>query len=311
MKRILLLAICIGILFYGKAQEKDSLEKKLSNIESVDSLKGQTSDTLKMAGLKDKKDTTELRLGKKRVTIINDNDKTTLVFPDDKKDDDWDVEFHHKERFTGHWAGFEMGVNGLLDKNHSLTLTGALAPYDLKQARSWNININFMQYSAGLGTDKIGFVTGMGFEFNDYHFSNPITLKVENGFTMIDSSYITGGYKVEKTKLSASFLTLPLLLEFQIPTQNDHHRIYFSAGVIGGLRLGSHTKVVFEDNGRKKDKNHDDFNIATLRYGFTARLGYRGVKLFANYYPVPFFEKDKGPEFYPFSVGLVLIHFRD
>mgnify|MGYP000923731005 FL=1 len=166
-----------------------------------------------------------------------------------------------------------------------------------------------MQYSIGLGSDKVGLVTGMGLEFNNYHFSNPISLKIEDGITTVDSSYINADYRVDKTKLSTTNLTLPLLLEFQIPTGEKKHRIYMSAGIIGGLRLGSHTKVVYDDGDKRKDKNRGDFNIATFRYGFTARMGYRAIRLYANYYPVQLFEKDKGPEVYPFSVGLVLIPF--
>ncbi len=310
MKRFILLLITGIIVNWVIAQNETSLEKKLAAIENQDSTPRKTTDTIKVAEKRAKGDTTLIRLGKKSVKIIDDDSKTTLVFPN-KNEEKWDIEYHHKPEFKGHWAGFEMGINGFMDKNHSLIQQGELAPYDLKQARSWNVNINFAQYSAGFGTDKVGLVTGMGFEFNDYHFSNPITLKVQNGITMIDSSYINNQVKVNKTKLSTVFLTLPMLLEFQIPTYNDDHRLYFAAGVIGGLRLGSHTKVVYEDNGTKKDKNRDDFNIATLRYGLTARLGYRGIRLFANYYPVQLFEKRKGAELYPFSVGLVLIPFRD
>ena len=61
----------------------------------------------------------------------------------------------------------------------------------------------------------------------------------------------------------------------------------------------------------KKDKNKQDFNLSTFRYGFTARVGYRGLKLYATYYPVQLFEVDKGPEVYPFSVGLILFNFND
>lgn len=263
-------------------------------------------DTIKAA----KGDTVVVRLGKKKMVIVDSKDKTVIEIPEKGKKSDEIIEYKEVKKFKGHWSGFELGINGFMDKNHSMTQTGDLAWMDLKQARSWNTNINFTQYSIGFGTDKAGLVTGLGLEFNDYHFSNPITLKVENGVTVVDSSYIQAGYKVEKTKITMSHLTLPLLLEFQIPMgEKRKDRIYISAGVIGGVRLGSHTKVVYDDGSRHKDKNRSDFNIATLRYGLTARMGYKGIRLFANYYPVQLFEKGKGPELYPFSVGLVLVPF--
>ncbi|HQB77066.1 MAG TPA: outer membrane beta-barrel protein, partial [Tenuifilaceae bacterium] len=194
---------------------------------------------------------------------------------------------------------------GFMDKNQSMIMKDDLAYMDLKQARSWNVNINFLQYSLGFGTDKAGLVTGMGIEFNDYHFSSETTLKNDNGVTKVDSSFVD--FNVSKSKLSTTYFTVPLLLEFQIPA--GHHRLYVSGGIIGGVRLGSHTKVVYNDGGKEKKKNRDDFNLSTFRYGLTARVGYRGLRLFANYYPTSLFEKDKGPELYPFSLGLVLIDF--
>ncbi|HPP90799.1 outer membrane beta-barrel protein [Tenuifilum sp.] len=299
-----------------KVVDGDSIiEERIDTVTSVNALTVDSDnmawvntmgDTIKAA----KGDTVVVRLGKKKMVIVDSKDKTVIEIPEKGKKSDEIIEYKEVKKFKGHWSGFELGINGFMDKNQSMTQTGDIAWMDLKQARSWNTNINFTQYSIGFGTDKAGLVTGLGLEFNDYHFSNPITLKVENGVTVVDSSYIQAGYKVEKTKITMSHLTLPLLLEFQIPMgEKRKDRIYISAGVIGGVRLGSHTKVVYDDGSRHKDKNRGDFNIATLRYGLTARMGYKGIRLFANYYPVQLFEKGKGPELYPFSVGLVLVPF--
>lgn len=325
MKRLALFGILLLSLNAVTAQTQ---ENELRNLEKQDTVKKVKSDTSLIVinnatihenivndmgdTVKVKSDTAVIRIGKKKIVFVDSGNKTTIEIPSDyEKKQEIVYEFKEKKRFKGHWSGFEMGINGFLDKNQSMNLKNDLAPFDLKQARSWNFNLNFMQYSIGFGTDKAGLVTGMGLEFNNYHFSNPISLKIDNGITVIDSSYIDAGYRVEKTKLSTTNLTLPLLLEFQIPTGEKRHRIYMAAGVIGGLRIGSHTKVVFDDGDKRKDKNRSDFNIATFRYGVTARLGYRAIRLYANYYPVQLFEKGKGPELYPFSVGLVLIPFRD
>ncbi|MCK4465033.1 MAG: outer membrane beta-barrel protein, partial [Bacteroidales bacterium] len=115
---------------------------------------------------------------------------------------------------------------------------------------------------------------------------------------------------LEKSKFATSYLTVPLLLEFQVPAGKRSRRLFFSGGVIGGLKIGSHTKMVYKENGnRKKDKNRGDFNLSPLRYGVTARVGYRALKVFANFYLTPLFEDGAGPELYPFSVGLVFATF--
>lgn len=314
MKKLISVLLGLSLVTSAYSQDSELQIQKLKVLESRDStLLLQKTDTLKKTQQpKVKSDSAKIRIGRSTITIIDDGDNTTFKVPNLKKyDEDWDTEYHRKTGFQGHWSGLEFGVNGLMDKNRSLTLKGDLAALDLKQARSWNINLNFTQYSIGFGTDKIGLVTGMGLEFSNYHFSNPISLKMENGMTIVDSSYINGNFDVQKSKLSSTHITIPLLLEFQIPTGERGHRIYISGGVIGGLRIGAHTKVIYENGGRKKDKNRDDFNLSTFRYGFTARIGYGGLKLFANYYPVSLFEKDKGPQVYPFSIGLVLFDFND
>ncbi|HOP03239.1 MAG TPA: outer membrane beta-barrel protein [Tenuifilaceae bacterium] len=325
MKRFLTLSF--ALLFVLGLSAQDSPESMLKRLEDSDTIQVSEPDTISVQPVEqtvsktidieideNKVDTTRIRFGKQKVYIIEKDGSTAIEIPekndedfdDDDDDRDYDFTYKRKPRFEGHWAGFEWGFNGFMDPNYSINMKDDLKYLELRQGRSWNINLNILQYSLGFGTDKVGLVTGLGFEFNDYHFRNNTNIKVENGVTMVDSSYFD--QSVTKSKLSTSHLTIPLLLEFQIPTYHDKHRIFISTGVIGGVRLGTHTKVVYDD-GDEKNKVKGDFNLAAFRYGLTARIGYRGLKLFANYYPTALFEKDKGPEVYPFSVGLILISF--
>lgn len=250
--------------------------------------------------------TTTIRLRNRSIIIIEKNGSTSIEIPKSR-----DVAQVSQPRFKGHWSGFEWGFNGFMTPNGSINMRDDNKFLELRQGRSWNINLNFLQYSLGFGSDKIGLVTGLGLEFNDYHFRNPTTLKVVDGITVKDESYfLNQNINVTKTKLTTINLTAPLLMEFQIPTSSDKHRIFFSAGVIGGVRIKSHTKIVYDGASKGKDKERSDFNQSTFRYGLTTRIGYRGLKFFANYYPTPLFENGKGPEIYPFSVGLVLLSFR-
>lgn len=260
-------------------------------------------------------DTLLIRFGNKRMIIVEREGKTTIEFPEETskghtaKGPIKTTTIKRRARFRGHWAGFQWGFSGIVDSDYSLNLVEDNKFLELKQGRSWNFNLNPLQYSFGLGTNLVGIVTGLGLEFNNYNFRNPYTLKVENGITVPDDSYASDLDKnVKKSRLSTTHLTAPILLEFQIPT-HSRHRIFFSAGVIGGVRIGSHTRVVYDGDGKGKDKTKDDFNLSTFRYGISAQVGYRAIKLFANYYPTSLFEKGKGPEVYPFTIGLTLISF--
>lgn len=325
MKKLFFISISLIICstIFGQEAVIDSI-KSIQNADSIE-LSQDENITLNDSELKvgtkpdtiqsQSTDTTVIRFGKRKIVVIEKDGSTSIEIPEKNEeytfesDEDKDFTYKKKPSFKGHWAGFEWGFNGFMDPNHSINMKDDLKYLELRQGRSWNINLNIMQYSIGFGTDKVGLVTGLGFEFNDYHFRNQTNLKVDNGVTVVDSFYIDNDFNVTKTKLSTSHLTVPLLLEFQIPTSNDRHRIFMSAGVIGGVRLGTHTKVLYEGTSKGEDKKRGDYNLSAFRYGLTARIGYRGLKVFANYYPTPLFEKDKGPEVYPFSIGLILLNF--
>ncbi len=260
------------------------------------------------------KDTTRIKFGNKGVTIIEDEDGTSVNW-DDLEDNDNDSSLMEedekegakkKKKFKPHWSGFEVGINNYVNSDFDMSLTPANSFMDLNTSRSWNFNLNFMQYGFGLGTDKVGLVTGLGLEWSNYHFDNGNVISEGPDGEIVRYDVPDENASVQKSKLQTTYLNAPLLMEFQIPVGKK--RVFLSGGVVGGVKLGSNTKMVYTVNGDKqKDKVKDDFNINVLRYGFTARIGYRNLKIFANYYPTALFEKGKGPELYPFSVGLTLL----
>lgn len=255
------------------------------------------------------RDTTKIRIGGKQINIIDGWHGTRVriekVHPWDPNQDKF---FLDKEpEFRGHWAGFEMGVNGFADEDY----TGYAYDFmELDMAKSIAVNFNFLQYDISLQKERntIGLVTGLGLEWNNYRFDNDITL-VKDANRKIQPLDLNSAYpdwNVKKTKLTSLYLTVPLMLEFQIPVKYKKRRVHLSAGVVGGLRIGSHTKV--KHNG-KKDKDHDDFNLKTLRYSAQARIGYRSLNFFATYGLTELFDKNDGPKLTPYTVGITLITF--
>jgi hypothetical protein len=245
-------------------------------------------------------DTVKVRVGRKAVVIADGKHGSDIRFDrlDDKEFETWTG---HPARFKGHWAAVEMGVNSFANVNYS----GFAANFmDLNQNKSYETSINFLRYSIGLQNDKrnIGLVTGLGLTLNDYRFSNPYTLE-NNGGEVVPVLLDKNG--LSKSKLSTSFLSVPLILEFQVPVKGHDKRFYFSGGLIGGLKVGSHTKV--KQNG-DKSKSRDDFNINPFRYGATARFGYKGINVFGTCYFSTFYKKGRGPEMFPFTIGIGLMN---
>jgi len=210
----------------------------------------------------------------------------------------------HKKKFNAHWAGLEVGLNNYLTPDNSLVLPPGEEFMDLNTGKSWNWNLNIADFGIGLGTNYVGIVSGLGFEFINYNFDGQNSIMKEGGTGNIVEYIPPYAGFITKSKMNITYLTAPLLLEFQIPVGRSN-RIHMSAGVIGGVKLWSNTKMKYTEAGDKsKEKNKSDFNLSPLRWAVTARAGYGGVSVFANYYMTSLFKSGTGPELYPFSIGL-------
>jgi hypothetical protein len=280
---------------------EDEVNIKLLNKEVVKVIDNPDSTYVKvgdkgMIQVTDQPDSTRIRVGDKEISIVERNDKSEITLQD--------VDEDHKirnPRFRGHWAGVEWGLNNFLDDAGSISREGENAFMDLNTSRSWTFNMNFAQYSLGFGTSHAGLVTGLGLEYNNYFFDGNNSIAEVGDFVVVDS--LEGN--IAKSKLTSLFLRVPLVLEVQFPKTIRSRRVFISAGLVTGIKLASHTKVVTKgDNGKIRDKNNDDFNISPFRYGLTARIGYGNICVFGDYYFTPEFVAGKGPELYPFTIGL-------
>ncbi len=214
-----------------------------------------------------------------------------------------------RQRFKGHWSGFDLGFTNFFSSPFNSTLPPEDAWMDLNSGKSMSVGFNLLQYNIGLqeNNNNLGLVTGIGWNINNYRLdSRYIIRRLDDGIT----GYELTNRNVDKNKLVTSFLTVPLLFEVQVPSRHNYPGFFFSVGPYGSFRLGSHTKVVFNDSdGREKKKWREDLNINALKYGMMVRTGYRWIKLFATVDLSPMMEKGRGPELYPWSVGLTLVQF--
>ena len=203
-----------------------------------------------------------------------------------------------RNKFTGHWSAFEFGLNNYLTDDMSLSPDDPFM--EINTSKSWNFNLNFAQVSIPIYQDRVGFVSGIGFEWSNYHFSNSNTIYRDTENRTIAPKDLSHS-ALKKNRLQTTFLTAPVLLEIQLGG-NNNKRVAISGGIIAGLKLGAHTKYKTADN---KEKNKDDFYLNSFRYGFTARVHYDDLGLFLNYYNTPLFMNSRGPELYPFAAGLI------
>jgi hypothetical protein len=209
-------------------------------------------------------------------------------------------------RFKGNWSGVEFGYNNYTASRNSHFIPGDIGYMDLHSGKSHNFNVNFAQLSLGLSRN-IGFVTGLGLNWNNYRFDRSNNIEKGPNGTIVEllPGDLYSASVLDKSKLTTLYLTAPLLLEVQIPVHNNRFNI--SAGPIGAVKIASHSKMVFED--KNKIKSNGDFNLNILRMGATARAGYSNLQLYGTCYFTSLFRTGRSPggyDLYPFEVGIAL-----
>ena len=255
----------------------------------------------------DRNDTVKIKLGNKAISITEDGNNTHIEIIE--REDFYKHGWRKRSmKFKGHWSGFEFGLNNLVDRNGYLAGTSQETRWlDLNTGKSWEWNLNFIQYSIPF-SQKIGMVTGMGIKCNNYHFDNNNNIMKDPVTGVIIPRYPPPGISYSKSKLNTAYLTVPLLFEFQM---GKDQKGFIGLGVIGDLKLWSGTRIKYYENGSKQKENiKNDFNLSPLSYHLTLRAGFKFIKLYANLSMVPLFKTNLGPKVYPVTVGLTLINFR-
>lgn len=255
-------------------------------------------------------DSIMVELGKIKVHV-NDDDATSVAIGRHNLeiDDHGNVKFrkHKREDFDGHWGGFDLGINGLLNVDRTFDMPEGYEFLDQKMEKSINVAINAYEQSFNLIGEHVGLITGLGLEWNNYRFHDNAIIEDLNdeldGYLALEDDV-----DFVKSKLVTTYLTLPIMLEVQTNSYSKANSFHIGAGLLSGLRIGTHTKVVHENGKREIDKNHGASSMNPFKLDFMARLGWGKINLYGKYALNSLFKKNRGIELYPFSVGLSLVN---
>lgn len=239
-------------------------------------------------------DTIRVRVGQRELHVMEGVDHRTRV----------SVKRSRRNYFRNNWQGLELGVNGFLSPENSINLPVNSEQYDLDYRRSVAVNLNLMQKNLAFAAGHLGLVTGFGIGWNNYRFLTSDVLEKNNG----KIEFVEGLHDFDKNRLTISRLNVPLLFEIQTKGNRASQRVHITAGVITGLRLGSHTKQVTKVDGKKERfRTKDDFHINPFHLDATASIGWGGsLSFFATYALNPLFKDGRGPELTPFTMGIRL-----
>jgi len=209
-----------------------------------------------------------------------------------------------KNKFNGHWSGFDLGVNGYLSPDNDFSLPSSYQFLDLTMEKSINVKLNFLEQNFTLIRNHFGLVTGLGLEYNNYRFADDVVLTEDDNKVLKRLVNTDETRNYSKSKLVVDYLNVPLMLEYQTNKFSKSNSFHISGGMIFGLKIGSHSKLVFDSGDKQKDRNFTSLN--PFKYDATVRIGWGVINLYADYSLGTMFKKDKGPELYPFAVGITL-----
>lgn len=237
---------------------------------------------------------TEIIAGDKGVKINKGNKDKTYV---------------HK--FKGHWAGFELGFNGYVNKDFGTAIPSftneSPSKYEfleLNDVKSVGVNLNLFELNGNIINNRFGVVSGIGLQWNNYRFNDNVVLLPDSG--VIYGYHNTNITSYIKSKLVESWVRIPLFLEYQTAKRKGK-QFHIAAGGVFGYKLASHSKQVhFEGGDRTKDKVYSDFYLNPVKLDAEVRIGWGPINLFASYAITPLFKDGKGPELYPYMVGITL-----
>jgi len=239
-------------------------------------------------------DTVRVRVGSREVTIIDGKTVTTKKAP-------------ARRSFRKNWTGLELGINGFLTPDNKIDLPADQSFLDLRYEKSVAVNLNIYQQHLSLIGNQVGLFTGLGIGWNNYRLGNDILLV--KGSQELDYVDVETD-NLKKNKLTMAMINVPLMLEFQTRSHSEFSKFHLAAGLNLGVRISSHTKQVYMVNNKKdKVKSHEDFYLNPFRYDLQARMGWGKLNFFATYSLNSLFRENKGPEVYPFSIGLRLVNF--
>jgi hypothetical protein len=240
-------------------------------------------------------------------TTFNWKGKKVIVIGADKNKKDT-VKKHNQQRNFDHWAGFSVGVNGLSTPAGGFKMDKPYEYLDLNYSRSFNFQLNLFQKNFHIYKNYINLVTGFGIEWRRYMLDNKTNLNPDSSFTwgVIDS---TNMYSYKKNLFKSTLLQVPLLLEFNTHSKSSKS-FHIAVGAIGQFLVNSKTKQELAVNGFEIEKiRKDNYNMNPFQLKAHASIGYSGFTMFGEYNVTPLFEAKKGPQVYPFVIGVRVVPF--
>ncbi len=230
--------------------------------------------------------------GGQKITITENRYGSKIISIRDTDVNSQSTNRHRTYRGFSDELVFDLGFTNYLEGNQTPDQTGK--PYGLNASKS--VQVGFGYIHAWPLSKRFSVASGLNITWDNYRFED--NFKIVKGDSVLfeapDNDRI-----YNKSKLLVTTVNVPIQLRYQ---SKSGFRV--AAGVFGGYRVFSHSKVKYNDNGKtQRDKEQSNFYLNNFNYGVRAEIGYSDISLYGQYHINPLFSS-RGPEVNSFSLGL-------
>lgn len=220
------------------------------------------------------------------------NNSFTVSIPDIFKPKD------KRNTINTHWSGFGVGFTNV---PKGFDFDGEMASI-VNVSHSLQYNLNFAEANFNFGKSNVKGVVGMGIQFNSIHFQKNKAIEVVDYKSVITTTEVGNEYRA--TRLHATYLTFPLLVETSFPVSRHTH-IFLNGGIVLKAKTASSSKVWKDVDGKKrKTKKPGDLNLRPVTFDILVQAGINDCGVFASYSPMSLFMNNKGPKGNQATIGL-------
>jgi hypothetical protein len=213
-----------------------------------------------------------------------------------------------KKNVKTRWVMVDYGISTYMhDGSFNLPEGDLYEPFVQNLWKSSDWNLHLFKMKVNMINHSLNLIYGLSFEFYRYNWTKNYDINPNES----PINPVPSGKVYDKNRMYSSWISVPLMLNFESNTDKYSHSFHLNAGVFGSLLLASNIK---REGNTGKAIFKDDFNMNQFRYGITTQIGYGPITFFVNYSLTPLFKEtlvspNKQPELFPINMGLCLIPF--
>lgn len=189
-------------------------------------------------------------------------------------------------RIQTYWGLVDLGLNFIQDQSvygagNALTNKYGVQEdwFDLRNGRSWNVNIYPVMVSYKVLKQKkfeVNLYSGIGLQIYNFRYKTNLTHHSDPTDKLTNDASV----KFTKNKLSQNFLTVPLMVNFNHKLDKKNWLTY-GFGASAGYNLNTWTKQQSAEFGTQK--NHDLHNFNEFNVNVIGEIGINSLRFFASY----------------------------